>query len=82
MASRGDDGGGYASTVNIDPFFAVPVDAGMIRLTDLRRFGADGEPLVTLDEVFEANEILTVRYENQRRAHERSRRSANSGIKR
>ena len=55
--------------MNIDPFFASPIDAGLCSLTDLKTLRQDGNPLLSLAEVCDLNEILAVRYENERRAH-------------
>ena len=55
-------------TRNIDPFFAHPVEAGRIYQPDLYRRREDGEPVVSLKDVCDANEILMVAAENQRRA--------------
>ena len=58
-----------AHTVNIAPFFANPIDAGLCTLTDLKSRGDDGEPRLSIDDVCDLNEILLVRAENQWRAN-------------
>ena len=50
-------------------FFSVPIDAGLCTYIDCRDH-------LTLDEVADLNEILAVRYENERRAYEEAERRA------
>ena len=69
-------GGGFQRTRNLDPFFSVPIDAGLLSLADLHRRGPDGEPVVTLDMVADLNEILVVRHNNEVRARNRAQYEA------
>ena len=50
----------------------------MFTMPDLKQRDASGEPLVTLDDVCDANEILLVRYENERRAQKAAERKSKS----
>lgn len=43
-------------------------------MPDLYALRPDGDPLVTIDDVADANEILLVRAENERRAYRASER--------
>ena len=70
-------GGGFQRTRNINPFFSVPIDAGLLSLADLHRRNPDGEPVVTLEMVAELNEILVVRHNNEVRARDRAQYEAN-----
>ena len=69
--------GGFQRTRNLDPFFSVPIDAGLLNLADLHRRNPDGEPVVTLEMVAELNEILIVRHNNELRARDRAQYEAN-----
>ncbi len=45
-------------------------------MADLFTRRADGQPTVSLADVYDANEILAVRYENEHRAREAAERKA------
>ena len=47
-------------------------------MVELRSRGADGEPILPLEAVCDLNEILIVRYENQRRAQRRAEQQSRS----
>ena len=61
-------------TKNIPPFFSVPIDAGMTTLAELRSVDHDGQPLLDVCDVADMNEVLMVRYENERRANKAAER--------
>ena len=55
--------------MNLDPFFAVPIGAGLCTYTEAR-------DMLSLDEIADLNEVLLVRTENERRAHDAAERKA------
>lgn len=64
----GGDGADSVATVNIPPFLAAPVGAGLCRYSELKT--------LTLNEVADMNKILAVRAENEHRAMKAARRDA------
>ena len=72
----GDGVGGYANTVNIPPFFSVPIEHGKLDRIALERRLPDGRPEVTLEAVADVNEILLVSFANERRRQQRAQMDA------
>ena len=48
----------------------------MVRYTDLVTRRPDGQPVIDLEAVCNINEILSVKFENERRAHKAAEREA------
>ena len=72
----GDAVGGYAHTVNIPPFFSVPIEHGKLDRMALDRRHPDGRPEVTLEAVADVNETLLVSFANERRRQKRAQLDA------
>ena len=57
-------------TKNIPPFFSVPMDAGMLTMSQLKEVNPlTGEPVLDMCDVADMNETLVVRFTNEARAH-------------
>ena len=47
-------------------------------MAELKQRGPDGQPILDLGDICDLNEILIVKAENERRAHEHARKSASA----
>ena len=72
----GESVGGYAVTVNIPPFFSVPIEHGKLDRMALDRRQPDGRPEVALEAVADVNETLLVSFANERRRQKRAQLEA------
>ena len=67
---------------NLPPFFAHPIAAKLCTLTDLKRRGTDGDPMLDLADVADLNEVLSIDYENEKRARKAAEVKNRPGPKR
>ena len=73
--------GGYRDTVNLPPFFSVPIDSGLLDRLDLDLRVEGGRPKVQLEAVADMNETLAIRFHNERVANNQAKRQADAARK-
>ncbi|MBF2754035.1 MAG: hypothetical protein ISN29_02080 [Gammaproteobacteria bacterium AqS3] len=49
-----------------DPFFMIPIDNGFCTIGELKQRDEEGNPLVSLEDLVEANEHLNAKAEQER----------------